>query len=130
MELRHLRAFLAVAEELHFGRAAARLQMAQPPLSQSVRRLERELGVELFRRNRRHVELTTAGSALVPEARRTLAAADRAVAVVSAVASGSSGRLTLGFVGSLAHGVLPLLVRELRRQAPEIEISLREDRKS
>jgi DNA-binding transcriptional LysR family regulator len=115
-----------VADELHFGRAAARLQMAQPPLSQQVRRLERELGVELFRRNRRHVELTPAGSALVPEARRTLAAAERAVAVVAAVAAGSSGRLVLGFVGSLAHGVLPLLVRELRLQAPEIEIALRE----
>jgi DNA-binding transcriptional LysR family regulator len=115
-----------VAEELHFGRAAVRLQMAQPPLSQQVRRLERELGVELFRRNRRHVELTPAGSALLPEAHRTLAAADRALAVVSAVAAGSSGRLVLGFVGSLAHGVLPLLVRELRQQAPEIEISLRE----
>jgi DNA-binding transcriptional LysR family regulator len=115
-----------VAEELHFGRAAMRLQMAQPPLSQQVRRLERELGVELFRRNRRHVELTAAGSALVPEARRTLAAAERAAAVVAAVAAGASGRVALGFVGSLAHGVLPLLVRELRVQSPEIEIALRE----
>jgi DNA-binding transcriptional LysR family regulator len=115
-----------VADELHFGRAAVRLQMAQPPLSQQVRRLERELGVELFRRNRRRVELTPAGSALVPEARRTLAASERAIAVVSAVAAGASGRLVLGFVGSLAHGVLPLLVRELRQQAPEIEIALRE----
>ncbi len=115
-----------MAEELHFGRAAVRLQMAQPPLSQQVRRLERELGVELFRRNRRHVELTPAGSALLPEARRTLAAAERATAVVAAVAAGSSGRLVLGFVGSLAHGVLPLLVRELRQRAPEIEIALRE----
>jgi LysR family transcriptional regulator, benzoate and cis,cis-muconate-responsive activator of ben and cat genes len=126
MELRHLRAFLAVAEELHFGRAAARLQMAQPPLSQQVRRLERELGVELFRRNRRHVELTHAGGALVPEARRTLAAAERAAAVVAAVAAGASGRVSLGFVGSLAHGVLPRLVRELRLQAPGVEIALRE----
>jgi DNA-binding transcriptional LysR family regulator len=115
-----------VADELHFGRAAARLQMAQPPLSQQVRRLERELGTELFRRNRRHVELTPAGSALVPEARRTLAAAERAVAVVAAVAAGAAGRLALGFVGSLAHGVLALLVRELRQQAPGIEIALRE----
>src|ERR1700712_3749979 len=118
MELRHLCAFLAVADELHFGRAAARLQMAQPPLSQQIRRLEGELGVELFRRNRRHVELTLAGSALVPEARRTLAASERALAVVAAVAAGASGRIALGFVGSLAHGVLPPLVRELRLQAP------------
>jgi DNA-binding transcriptional LysR family regulator len=117
---------VAVAEELHFGRAALRLQMAQPPLSQQVRRLERELGVELFRRNRRHVVLTPAGSALLPEARHTLAAAERAIAVVSAVAAGASGRLALGFVGSLAHGILPPLVRELRRRAPEIEIVLRE----
>lgn len=100
--------------------------MAQPPLSQQVRRLERELGAELFRRNRRHVELTQAGSALVPEARRTLAAAERATAAVAAVAAGRSGRVVLGFVGSLAHDVLPLLVRELRKQAPEIEIGLRE----
>jgi DNA-binding transcriptional LysR family regulator len=100
--------------------------MAQPPLSQQIRRLERELGVELFRRNRRHVELAPAGSALLPEARRTLAAAERAAAVVAAVAAGASGRLALGFVGSLANGVLPLLVRELRLHAPEIEIALRE----
>jgi DNA-binding transcriptional LysR family regulator len=117
---------VTVAEELHFGRAAVRLQMAQPPLSQQIRRLERELGVELFRRNRRHVELTPAGSALLPEAQRTLAASERALAVVAAVAAGASGRLALGFVGSLAHGVLPLLVRELRQRTPEIEIALRE----
>jgi DNA-binding transcriptional LysR family regulator len=117
---------VTVAEELHFGRAAVRLQMAQPPLSQQIRRLERELGVELFRRNRRHVELTPAGNALLPEARRTLAASERALAVVAAVAAGASGRLALGFVGSLAHGVLPLLVRELRQRTPEIEIALRE----
>ena len=124
MELRHLRAFLAVAEELHFGRAAQRLHMSQPPLSQQVQRLERELGVELFRRNRRRVELTPAGSALVPEARRTLAAAERAAAVVASVAAGASGRLTLGFIGSTAHGVLPRLVRALREDAPDLEIAL------
>ena len=115
-----------MAEELHFGRAAARLHVSQPPLSQQVQRLERELGVELFRRNRRHVELTAAGSALVPEARRTLAAADRAVAAVAAVAAGSAGRLAIGFVGSTAQGVLPGLVRALRARAPGIEISLLE----
>jgi DNA-binding transcriptional LysR family regulator len=100
--------------------------MSQPPLSQQVQRLERELGVELFRRNRRRVELTAAGSALVPEARRTLAAAGRAVAAVESVAAGSSGRLELGFVGSTAHGVLPQLVRAMRERAPGIEIALRE----
>jgi DNA-binding transcriptional LysR family regulator len=98
--------------------------MSQPPLSQQVQRLERELGVQLFRRNRRRVELTAAGSALVPEARRTLAAAERAAATVRAVAAGASGRLTLGFISSIAHGVLPRLVRELRAQAPDLEISL------
>ena len=125
MELRHLRAFLTVAEELHFGRAAARLHMSQPPLSQQVQRLERELGVELFRRNRRHVELTAAGSALVPEARRTLAAADRRRAAVACGRGRLVGRLELGFVGSTAHGVLPRLVRALRERAPGVEIALR-----
>jgi DNA-binding transcriptional LysR family regulator len=98
--------------------------VSQPPLSQQVQRLERELGVELFRRNRRHVELTAAGSALVPEARRTLAAAERAAATVAAVAAGASGRLTLGFISSIAHGVLPRLVRVLRERAPGLEIAL------
>jgi DNA-binding transcriptional LysR family regulator len=115
-----------VSEELHFGRAAARLRMTQPPLSQQIQRLERELGAELFVRDRRHVELTAAGQALVPEARSTLAAAERAVAAVAAVSAGASGRLALGFVGSTAHGVLPPLVRALRERAPQIEIALRE----
>jgi DNA-binding transcriptional LysR family regulator len=118
-----MRAFVAVAEELHFGRAAVRLHVSQPPLSQQIRRLEDELGAELFRRNRRHVELTAAGAALLPEARRTLAAAGRAAAAVAAIAAGSSGRLALGFVGSTAHGVLPQLVRALRERAPEIELA-------
>jgi DNA-binding transcriptional LysR family regulator len=100
--------------------------VSQPPLSQQIRRLETELGAELFVRDRRHVELTPAGRALVPEARSTLAAADRAIAAVAAVSAGASGRLALGFVGSTAHGVLPPLVRALRERAPQIEIALRE----
>jgi DNA-binding transcriptional LysR family regulator len=126
MELRHLRAFLAVADELHFGRAAATLHMAQPPLSQLIRRLEAELGLELFHRNRRRVELSQAGAALVPSAREAVAAANRVAERAADVADGRAGALTIGFVGSAAAGTLPDIVRRVRADAPGLELTLRE----
>src|SRR5215218_798934 len=126
MELRHLRAFVAVADELHFGRAAARLHMAQPPLSQLVRRLEAELGLALFHRNRRRVELSEAGADLLPSARAAIAAADGLAERAGEVADGRAGALAIGFVGSAAAGTLPELVRRVREEAPGLRLSLRE----
>jgi DNA-binding transcriptional LysR family regulator len=126
MELRHLRAFVAVADELHFGRAAARLHMAQPPLSQLIRRLEAELGIELFHRNRRRVELSQAGGDLLPAARDAVAAAERVADRAAEVADGRAGALTIGFVGSAAAGALPKIVRRARADAPGLRLTLRE----
>lgn len=123
VDLRHLRYFLAVADELHFGRAAARLHIAQPPLSQQIQRLERELGLQLFERDRRHVRLTRAGEVLQVEARRTVAQADRLLDVAEDVRTGGSGRVRLGFVGSSLYGQLPALLRAVRQQAPQITLS-------
>ncbi len=126
MELRHLQYAVAVADELHFGRAAQRLRVAQPSLSRQVRQLEKDLGVELFDRTSRRVELTPAGAAFVVAARRTLAAAaDSRVAAVQA-ASGVAGRVTLGFVASAAVDVLPRVVAVHRRERPLVRLSLRE----
>ncbi len=124
MELRHLRYFVAVAEELHFGRAAARLHIAQPPLSQQIQAFERELGVTLFNRSRRHVELTDAGRMLLPEARATLAQAERAEEMARAAAAGTRGRLVVGFVTSSGYTVLPRAVRRFRAAHPGIELVL------
>lgn len=126
MELRHLRYFVALAEELHFRRAAERLHISQPPLSQQIRALEVELGAELLKRNRRKVELTPAGQVFLGEARTVLAAADRAVAQVRRVARGEAGELSIGFVGSAMYGRLPEALREFRRARPELVLSLRE----
>lgn len=126
MDLRHLRYFLAVAEELHFGRAAARLHIAQPPLSQQIQRLERELGLTLFDRDRRQVRLTRAGELLQVEARRTVAQADRLIDVARDVRSGGSGRVRIGFVGSSLYGQLPSLLQALRHQAPRVTVSVLE----
>jgi DNA-binding transcriptional LysR family regulator len=126
MELRHFRYFVAVAEELHFGRAAARLNMAQPPLSQQIRQLEEELGVTLLRRSRRRVELTDAGQAFLAGARTTLAEADQAAAAARRAATGEMGRLAIGFVGSGAYSVLPEMLGAFRRQFPDVELVLRQ----
>ncbi|WP_370288263.1 LysR substrate-binding domain-containing protein [Nocardioides sp.] len=125
MELRHLRYFVAVAEERHFGRAAARLHMAQPPLSQQVRDLERELGVQLLERTTRRVDLTAAGAAYLERARAVLAAVEAAGDEARLVAAGLEGRLTLGCVGSATYSLLPRLARELAADLPGIEVSFR-----
>lgn len=124
MELRQLRYFVAVAEELHFRRAAARLHMAQPPLSQQIQKLERELGVELLRRSNRKVELTDAGKILLREARQTLMHAERSVEAVRYASKGEVGRLRIGFVGSVSYELLPHLLREYRRRYPAVQLRL------
>lgn len=126
MELRHLRYFVAVAEELHFGRAAVRLHLSQPPLSQQIRDLEAELGAALFTRSRRRVELTPAGRALLPEARELLARAGAAADLVRRVAEGRAGRLALGFMGPAMEGLLPRAVARFREERPEVVLDLRE----
>ncbi len=126
VELRHLRYFLAVAEELHFGRAAERARIAQPALSQQIRRLEAALGTELFRRTTRRVRLTAAGEALIPHARRALQeVADGRVAAVRA-ARGEVGRLSVGFVETAAGTIVPAAVQRFRAERPAVELSLRE----
>ncbi|NKQ52026.1 LysR family transcriptional regulator [Amycolatopsis sp. K13G38] len=125
MELRHLTSFLAVAEELHFGRAARRLRMAQPPLSQQIRLLEKELGVQLFERNTRSVRLTSAGEAFVAPVRRVFEELDQAERVVRAAGRGEYGRVTIGFAGASSHESLPTLTRAVRAAHPGLELVMR-----
>src|SRR5919197_1455718 len=123
MELRHLRYFVAVAEELHFGRAAQRLHIAQPPLSQQIRRLEHDLGVTLFHRTNRRVALTDAGRVFLVEARSTLAQAERAREVASRAAREDGGALAIGYMASAEVNVFPRLLPAFRRRHPNIEIT-------
>ena len=125
-ELRQLRHFVAVAEELHFGRAARRLHMTQPPLSQSIANLEDTLGAPLFVRNRRAVHLTPSGSALLPEARRILQDAGALPELVRRAASGETGRLALSFVSTAGLGMLPDVLRRYRGAFPEVRLVLQE----
>ena len=126
LDLRQLRYFATVAEELHFGRAAARLHMTQPPLSQTIQALEELLAAPLFLRNRRSVALTPAGAALLPEARRMLAQAAELPELVRRAAAGESGRLALAFVSSADYSVLPPFLRNYRTQFPQVQIVLQE----
>ena len=126
LELRQLRYFAAVAEELHFGRAAQRLHMTQPPLSQAIQALEELLGAPLFERNRRGVALTAAGAALLPEARRMLAQAQELPQLVQRAAAGEVGRLALAFVSSADYSVLPPFLRAYRAAFPQVQIALQE----
>ncbi|PJK22767.1 LysR substrate-binding domain-containing protein [Mycolicibacterium goodii] len=125
MELRHLRYFRAVGEELHFGRAAERLHIAQPPLSQQIRHLERELGCALLTRTTRSVELTAAGHAYLRRAVEILDAVDSANIEAQRIAAGVQGRITIGCVGSATYSLLPRLVRALGESLPAVEVTVR-----
>ena len=126
VELRHLRYFLAVAETLHFGRAAKKLGMAQPPLSQQIRRLEQALGAALFERTTRGVTMTSAGTLLRERAAATLARLADDLEQTRRVARGEQGRLTVGFSGSVMFTVLPAAIQKYRRAHPRVEVQLRE----
>jgi DNA-binding transcriptional LysR family regulator len=125
-DLRQLRYFLAVAEERHFGRAARKLSMTQPPLSQAIRALEDALGVELFARTKRTVELTPVGTDLLPEVRKLLAQADALPALAQSLARGEAGALSLAFVSTADYGLLPQLLREFAVRHPRVRLNLAE----
>ncbi|WP_029046036.1 LysR family transcriptional regulator [Cupriavidus sp. amp6] len=126
MDLRQLRYFVTVAEELHFGRAAQRLSMTQPPLSQQIQALEEELGVPLFVRTRRSVALTPAGAQWLPEVRRVLADAAALPGLAQRLARGELGSLSLAFVSTADYGILPDLLRRFRARHPAVQLQLRE----
>lgn len=124
MELRRLKYFLAVAEELHFGRAARRLDIAQPPLSRQIAALEESLGVQLFDRSRSQIRLTQAGMVLQEHARQILARLDAAWRETRLIGNGGAGRLRIAFVGSASHGLLPTLIKSFRSAYPDVELAL------
>jgi DNA-binding transcriptional LysR family regulator len=125
-DLRQWRYFVTVADERHFGRAAARLSMTQPPLSQAIRALEEALGVALFARTKRSVELTAVGAALLPEVERLLAAADALPPLAQSLARGEAGSLSLAFVSTADYGLLPHLLREFGARHPHVRLQLTE----
>jgi DNA-binding transcriptional LysR family regulator len=122
MEIRQLTYFIAVAEELHFGRAAKRCHIAQPPLSQQIRRLEDELGVRLLERTSRKVSLTNEGAEFLIRARDILARMDEAVARVQSMARGEEGCLRVGFIGPSALSLLPRAIRAFREANPRVRL--------
>jgi DNA-binding transcriptional LysR family regulator len=126
VELRHLRYFVAVAEELHFGRAAQRLHIVQPALSKQIASLEGELGVQLFHRTKRRVTITDAGRALYEEVKVILQRIERAVETAQMTATGQIGSLDLGFIGPAMWSILPRLLAEHHRRLPEVRFRLSE----
>ena len=128
MDLRRLRYFVVVAEELSFSRAAQRLRISQPPLSNQIKQLEEELGVQLFKRSSRGVRMTDSGEVLLGDARRIFVQLEQTTRVVQRVGHGEVGRLTLGFVPSASNEVLPSILRKFRQRFPDVELFLREMR--
>jgi DNA-binding transcriptional LysR family regulator len=124
--LEQLRGFVAVADELHFGRAAARLKMTQPPLSRQIQKLERVVGAQLLERDNRRVTLTAAGDVFLVEARRLLSLADSAPEVARRVSSGSSGVVRIGFTAASTYGTLGRLLNVLARALPDVDLDLAE----
>ncbi len=125
-EISQLRCFIAVAEELHFGRAAERLNMTQPPLSRQINLLEHHVGTKLIERTSRSVELTTAGKSFFPEAVKILRLAEESSATARRIAKGEQGSLAIGFTAVLGYGVLPELIRSLRKKIPDVTLTLKE----
>lgn len=125
MDLRHLRYFVAVAEELSFTRAAERLRIAQPPLSQQIRQLEEELGVSLLSRTRRHVELTESGRIYLRHARQILRSVETAAVDAQRAQRGEIGALAVGFFEHMSYTVLPPILRAYRERYPEVNVQLR-----
>ncbi len=121
-----LQCFVAVAEELHFGQAAERLRMTQPPLSRQIQQLERELGTQLFERSSRRVTLTEPGRVLLPSARRIIDLAAKAAADVRSVGAGSSGTLTVSYTAMAGQSVLPVFLRRVAAELPGVAVLLRE----
>ena len=124
--LRRMEQFIAVAEELHFHRAAERLNMSQPPLTSAIQKLEEDLGVTLIERGNRVLGLTPAGEKFVSEARKTLRQAEKAIVSTLDVAEGRTGFLRVGYVGSALYGRLPDIIREFRASHPKVRLELRE----
>jgi DNA-binding transcriptional LysR family regulator len=125
MELTHLRYFVTVAEELHFGRAAAKLHIAQPPLSQQIKRLETELDVKLFNRTSRRVELTVAGEMFLAEARGIIERADETYAMISSLGKGQKGYLPIAFIESAINTFLPEIIKSFMQKYPDVQLSLK-----
>lgn len=125
-EISQLRCFVAVAEELHFSRAAERLNMTQPPLSRQIRLLEHSVGVALLERTSRSVTLTAAGAAFLPEAARILRLAQEAAVKARRTASGEQGSLTIGFSAASGYSLLPAVVRGIRQACPQVALNLKE----
>ncbi len=126
MELRHLRYFVTVGEELHFGRAASKLLIVQPSLSQQIKQLEDELGFPLLYRTKRSVELTDAGKVFLSEAKRVLAQVQEAKRTAQRAHRGEVGRLVVGYISSSTYDLLPTMLRVYRERFPDIEVALRE----
>lgn len=126
MELRHLRYFLAVAEELHFGRAAKRVHISQPPLSQQIQQLEKEIGFQLFKRTRKSVQLTDAGKVFQKEVYSVFECLEKGTLKARLASRGEAGWLSVGFIGSSTYVILPAIIREFREKYPEVELVLQE----
>ena len=126
MELRHLRYFITVATELHFGHAAKKLRIAQPPLSKQIQDLEKELGFELFTRSKRSIALTPAGQAFLIEVNQIFQQLDRAIDIGSKTSRGELGQISIGFVGSATYNILPVMLQQFRDRYPDVQIELHE----
>ncbi|ASA20985.1 LysR substrate-binding domain-containing protein [Paenibacillus donghaensis] len=126
MDIRKLHYFIAVAEELHFHRAAEKLNMTQPPLSQQIQALEQELGVKLFERNKRQVRITPAGSIFLEEAKMILSQLERSIKTVQLASQGIIGHLNIAFIGSAEGGIMVDVLKIFRERFPQIQLNLRE----